>query len=146
MKKISLLLVLLLTISSCNAQAKTDKKEGNVDSIKPKTNIVVHKEYDENGNLIRVDSSYTYVYSTIKNDSLLQKKLFDNLKLNLNNHSQNIDSILFSDFFNDDLFKMNDFYTDHFFNDNFKLQEKELKQYIKKLDSIKNQFYKNSIK
>ncbi|AMC10068.1 hypothetical protein Lupro_01825 [Lutibacter profundi] len=146
MKKISLLLMLLLTISSCNAQTNTDKNKGNNEAVKPKTNIVVHKEYDENGNLIRVDSSYTYVYSTLKNDSLLQKKLFDNLKLDLNNNSQNIDSILFNNFFNDDLFKMNDFYTDHFFNDNFKLQEKQLKQYLKRLDSIKNQFYKNSFK
>jgi hypothetical protein len=50
---------------------------------------------------------------------------------------------LFMDsFFKDELFKMNDFYTDDFFEKNLLREKEQMNNFIKKLDSIKNHFYK----
>jgi hypothetical protein len=142
MKKFVVLILSLFLFSNCQSQVKNKKSENNNDEIKPKTNIVVHKEYDENGNLVKIDSSYSYVYSNIKNDSLLEKKLFKNFKLNIN---KEFDEAFINNFFhkNEDLFKMNDFYTDDFFEKNIKREEQEMYKIMKMFDSIKNKFYKS---
>jgi len=63
MKKIiSLIFVLSLVFVSCNGQKKTTDKIDN-SNPKPETNISVKKKYDENGNLVSVDSTYSYVYT-----------------------------------------------------------------------------------
>lgn len=66
MKKIILVAVLLsFSLISCNAQEKSQKTEQKNDSIQPEVNISVNKEYDEQGNLIRIDSTYTSFYSNL---------------------------------------------------------------------------------
>jgi len=67
MKKALILGSFLGLISlGCHAQDKktTEKETEN----KPKTSYQVHKEYDEHGNLIRLDSTYSYVYSSTEMD------------------------------------------------------------------------------
>jgi hypothetical protein len=132
----------MFLVFSCNSQnqKKADNTKNN--TIKPKTNIVVHKEYDDQGNLISVDSSYTYVYSNIKNDSILQKKLFNNFKSEIGKESEEMNELFMDSFFKDELFKMNDFYTDDFFEKNLLREKEQMNNFIKKLDSIKNHFYK----
>lgn len=132
----------IFLFSSCQSQVKGNKKLQKDEAIKPKTNIVVHKEYDDNGNLISIDSTYSYVYSNIKNDSILEKKLYNNLKSNFN-HIKGVNPAFMNNFFNDKMFKMNDFYTHDFFEKNMKQQEKEMQKLMRMFDSVKNQFYKN---
>jgi len=141
MKKYLLLAFCVLLFSSCQSQSTEKKLEKN-EAINPKTNIIVHKEYDDQGNLIRIDSSYSYVYSNIKNDSILEKQLFNNFKLKFNNHDA-LDSIFKNNFFNDKMLKMNDLYIDDFFEKHMKQQIKEMQKTMKKFDSLKNNFYKN---
>ncbi|WP_456378267.1 hypothetical protein [Lutibacter sp.] len=140
MKKLVFIVISLFIFYSCQSQVNKDEIKKN----EPKTNIVVHKEYDEDGNLIRIDSSYSYVYSNIKNDSILEEKLFENLKLSFNNRSKELDSIFTNSFFNDKLFKTNGFYTNDFFERNNTQHEKEIKEILKIFDSIKNKFYSNT--
>lgn len=63
------------------------------DTIQPKTTIQVHKEYDENGNLIRLDSTYTYFYSNIKNDSILERDIYKKFKLGFDKELTPLDSV-----------------------------------------------------
>lgn len=143
MKRLIMYAVLLsFTVTSCNGQKKLDKTIVSNDTIKPKTNISVHKEYDENGNLISVDSTYTYFYSNIKNDSALEKEIFDRFKLNFNDHFEPIDSIFMDNFFENTPFNLNDFYTDDFFQQNFKNHQQKLEQIFKEMDSLKNSYYR----
>lgn len=131
-----------LMLVSCNGQNKLDKTTDKKDTIKPEIDINVHKEYDENGNLIRVDSTYTYFYSNIKNDSLLEKEIFDRFKLNFKGHFKPIDSLFMEDFYKDEPFNLDNFYTDEFFKDNFKFHQKRIDDIFKQMDSLKNSFYK----
>ena len=131
-----------LMLVSCNGQNKLEKTSAKKYTIKPEIDINVHKEYDENGNLIRVDSTYTYFYSNIKNDSLLEKEIFDRFKLNFKGHFKPIDSLFMEDFYKDEPFNLDNFYTDEFFKDNFKFHQKRIDDIFKQMDSLKNSFYK----
>ncbi|MCB4234259.1 hypothetical protein LDL59_01710 [Kaistella anthropi] len=47
----------------------------------PIEDIKVNKEYDENGNLIRYDSTYTYYYSNIEGDEIAADSIFNNFRI-----------------------------------------------------------------
>ncbi|MBK8366052.1 MAG: hypothetical protein IPL10_01210 [Bacteroidetes bacterium] len=126
MKTISVVLMnalfMILSLSSCKGQSKEqlnpnmDEKLSVLDTIhKPKINVKVNKEFDSKGNLMRYDSSYTYVYrgsNLAVNDSLFPfKSFFGNHPRDLFNESNNWfqnDSIFNNHFFEDDFFKRQD--------------------------------------
>lgn len=142
MKKTMIFSVILsFMLVSCNGQNNTERTSQKKDTIKPEIGIKVHKEYDDDGNLIRVDSSYTYFYSNIKNDSLLEKEIFDNFKFDFNSHFKSLDSLLIEDFFIQEPFNLDNFYTDEFFKDNFKLHQKRIDDILRQMDSLKNSYY-----
>jgi len=154
MKRITIILsVLFISFYSCaNKKDKNLAIGGNTtgmatDSIKPKTNFRVHKEYDENGNLISVDSTYYYFYSNKNIDPKLEEKIFNQFKENFKTHMPQMQHFMFDDFFNnrfsDSIFK-NDFYDNDFFLKNFR--DKNFDFFFKQMDSIKNRFYKDQIK
>ena len=146
MKKIiGLSFFLFFSLLSCDAQEKFKKDADKTDTIKPKTSYKVHKEYDENGNLISVDSTYTYFYSNIKNDSILEKQFFDRFKGNFYDEFHLSDSLVMKGFMGDDILDFNDFYTDEFFQNNFKRHRLRMEEIFKRMDSLKNNFYHNKI-
>lgn len=153
MKKLMFLSVaLLLSLYSCNS--KKDVKSGKfpleaslIDTIKPKTNYSVHKEYDKYGNLISVDSTYSYIYSNGNLTGKMQKKIFKQFKSELSTKFPGIHDSFFDNFFgdeniNDSVFK-NNFYSPNYF---FKNQNKQITRVLKRMDSIKNSFYKKQLK
>jgi len=142
MKKTMIFSVILsFMLVSCNGQNNTERTSQKKDTIKPEIDIKVHKEYDDDGNLIRVDSSYTYFYSNIKNDSLLEKEIFDRFKLNFKGHFPLLDSLFMEDFYINEPFNIENFYTDEFFKNNFKLNQKRIDDILRQMDSLKNSYY-----
>lgn len=133
--------LLTFPLTACNGQNRVDKKDNKTDTIKPKVDIKVHKEYDEQGNLISVDSTYSYLYSNIKNDSLLEKEIFDRFKYNMDAEFKPFDSIFMEDFFKTTPFTLKDFYTDEFFLNNFRMHHKRIEDIFKQMDSLKNKYY-----
>ncbi|MFN0729313.1 hypothetical protein [Polaribacter gochangensis] len=147
MKKIC---IYLLTFAFYSCQGQTIQNKKNLqekDTIKPQTNITVNKEFDKYGNLIRVDSTYTSFYSNIKNDSILEKNIFNQFHKNFKSQfNQPLDSLFFNGFFNTSPFKMNDFYTHDFFSNSFMQHQKEIEKIFKRMDSVKNKYYKKQEK
>ncbi|WP_123898557.1 hypothetical protein [Aureibaculum marinum] len=141
MKNLIVSLLLSFSLINCMGQEKTQKNTSKKDTIQPKISSSVHKEYDENGNLISIDSTYSYFYSNIKNDSILEQEFFENFKLDFDKNFPNIDSLFMKDFFMDTPFKMNDFYTDDFFEKRFNLRHNNFIDIFKQMDSIKNRYY-----
>ncbi|WP_405291597.1 hypothetical protein [Algibacter sp. Ld11] len=88
MKKCVLLLAVALLSVNCNGQKNEDKKVEITEIEKPKGSWKVDKEFDENGNLIKYDSIYSWSSSNnmeglspIDRDSLMQSfksKFFTN--------------------------------------------------------------------
>lgn len=75
MKRTLITLLLAASIVSCHAQQ--EKKKTEVSSNQPVTSWKVNKQYDNKGNLVRYDSTYSYSYSSSGNsaeaDSLMQQ-------------------------------------------------------------------------
>ena len=121
MKKYILLFMVGLLSVSCKGQENETKKiekEENQTKIveEPKGTWKVDKEFDENGNLIRYDS----IYSWTSNDK------FDNLSLsNKDSLMQSFKSRFFSNFSGfenqgfEDVFSQDSLFSKQFFNDDF---------------------------
>jgi len=152
MKKIMILTaVILLNLYSCSPkkEARLDNllEADLIDTVKPKTNYRVHKEYDENGNLISIDSTYAYFYSNKNIDPKQQEEIFKKFEQEFMIQMPQIQNHVFDNFFDnrtpmDSVFK-NNFYTPDFFYKHFK--NNALEDMFKQMDSIKNNFYKKQV-
>ncbi len=142
MKRIGILaLAISLILNSCNGQKKTEKTEMAKDTITPKTNIIVNKEYDDEGNLIRYDSTYSSYYSNIVTDTLFGDSVFSNFK-NFFNQSYGFSTQpYFNNFFFEDSLLKYDFYKKDFFSNRFQNNMEKMDKLFMEMDSLKNSFY-----
>ena len=148
-----LLSFLVAVFTSCNGQnenkslAESNKSStaNGVAKDKPQINVKVNKQYDNKGNIIKFDSTYTYFYSSPKGslrlgaDSVFNSfhSFFEESYPNLiKGHSNKV-------FFNDSLFKY-DFFNDDYFQRRFQLNEKMFENMYKQMDSIKRSFMKHN--
>jgi len=112
--------IMILTIAttlgliSCNGQVSN---EGKPDNKKDTTNAVikVNKEYDEKGNIMKYDSTYSYFYSNIENNIPLRDSIFNNFKSIFNQKYFFSNQPYFDDFFFEDTLLFYDFYKKDFF-------------------------------
>lgn len=147
MKKI-ITLLLILFITGCNSQEKnkqqTKSQENDSTSIKPKEAWDVKKEYDEQGNLIKYDSIYSWAYSNIKGDSLRVNldSIMDSFKIYFGENRPIKWKEGFSYFPENDTIFMNDFFNHNFFYNKWDNQQNEIEGLLKKMDSSRNDFLK----
>jgi hypothetical protein len=140
------LVSVLLTVglSSCNGQER--KKTVTKDQNKPKTNIKVIKKYDKNGNLVKYDSTYSYYYSNVKNDSIVRDSAFSQFRRYFNNKYKFSEEPFFRDlFFQDSLLKY-DFYNKDFFSKRFQNNMDKMGKLFDQMDSLKNQYFLEQVK
>jgi hypothetical protein len=131
-------MMLSLSLSSCNGQKKDLQKD--TGGIEPKTNVKVNKEYDENGNLIRYDSTYTYVYSNI-DDTAVRDSILSDFRQHFSQVYRFSDKDFFDDLFFEDSLMQYDFYKKDFFMNRFKNNMPMMEDLFNEMDSIKNSFY-----
>jgi len=143
MKNLMIILLSFFTLISCNAQSKKEKdnKSNKIskETIKPKIDYKVNKEYDENGNLIRLDSTYTYYYSNIDKDAMMKDSVFKKINEHFNRNSP-FGKSFYDDFFQDG-FNEDDFFQEDFFRGNFKRNHEMMNKMMQRMDSLKNQFF-----
>jgi len=140
---------MFIGLSGCTATGAPKKgPENKNDTIKvqPDVNIKVNKEYDENGNLIRYDSTYTYIYSNMDGNIQLQDSVFNDFMQHFNEHFGIKDDPFFNDLFFPDSLLQFDFYKKDFFHDRFNENRDWIEKMLREMDSIKNEFYKNRFK
>ena len=139
-----------LLFSSCNAQDNKDKlKSSNeIKTLKqePTIDIRVNKKYDENGNQIGFDSTYTSYYSQIEGDTTLMDSLFKQFNPFFKAHYSDVFDQQFNHlFFNDSLFYEDFFHTD-FFTKRFAINDAYFEKIMEEMDSLKNEFYQKNRK
>lgn len=143
-------LLTMMILSSCNGQTKgqeSDRKKNNeitqLDSAyKPKVNIKVNRHFDDKGNLVGFDSTYSSFYSNIQGDTAEMDSLFNRFDRYFNrNHSSFFERQFNSLFFRDSLLYPDFFHRD-FFMKRYQLNDAYMKNMMKQMDSIKNKFYK----
>jgi hypothetical protein len=136
-----LAIAISFALTSCNGQIKKQEKEGNAKIDIPKTNIKVDKQYDEKGNLIKYDSTYSYYYSNVKSDTILRDSIFNNFKNAFNQRYFFSKDPFFSDFFFIDSLLKYDFYRKDFFVNRYRNNMNRLDSLFWGMDSLKNSFF-----
>ncbi|MEI9921131.1 MAG: hypothetical protein WDO14_20395 [Bacteroidota bacterium] len=142
--------VLALLVSSCDKDSKgqtADLKKNQTDSvIKPKIDIKVNRRFDEKGNMIGFDSTYTSYYTNISGDT----SRMDSLMGSFDRYFRTDHSLFFRDqfdplFFNDST-RYPDFFHDDYFMRRYELNDRYMRGMMQQMDSIKNKFYKEHSK
>ena len=148
MKRIAFGIVLLLLICSCSSEKINGQQEikDSLTTNEPQTKIIVNKEYDENGNLIKFDSTYSYYYSNIENDSTFGDSSYSLFQEDFFNSFPSIQKPFLNDMFFEDSLLTYDFYKDDFFSNRFRFNRQRFDKLFEEMDSLKNKFYKNHSK
>jgi hypothetical protein len=144
MKKLIIGIFLFTFLTSCSAQ-ENNQLSNTSDSLdnKPQTKIIVNKEYDEEGNLIKFDSTYSFFYSNVERDSSFADSTYSIFQNDFFNSFPNVQRPFLDDMFFEDSLLTYDFYKDDFFSNRFKLNRKKFDKLFQGMDSLKNEFYKN---
>lgn len=142
MKQIWFMLLVAIIFSGCNKQEQqTEENQLNTPQSAPIEDIVVNKEYDEHGNLLRYDSTYSSFYSNIENDSLAEDSIFSNFREMFEKKYPFSIQPSFNDFFFRDSLMKYDFYKRDFFTERFKRNQERTEKIFQEMDSIKNKFF-----
>jgi len=117
------------------------------DSLKkPDVKIQVNRRYDDKGNLVGFDSTYSSFYSNINGDTVRMDSLMKSFDTYFGRqHSQLFDQQFNKLFFNDSL-AYPDFFHRDFFIKRYELNDRYLRDMMHRMDSIKNRFYKEADK
>ncbi len=154
-KRSTLLSIVLgvFIFSSCqektNGQASIDNKPTGavIDSTnKPKVSIKVNRRYDEKGKLIGFDSTYSSYYSNIQGDTVGMDTLFNQFGRFFNRNHTSIMNDEFNTLFFEDSLRYPDFFHNDFFLRRYELNDAYMRQMMKRMDSVKNDFYKDQSK
>lgn len=144
MQRIVFGIVTLLLICSCSTEKVKGQQEikDSQTTNEPQTKIIVNKEYDQNGKLIKFDSSYSYYYSNIDGDSISGDSTFGVFRQDFFESFPNVQRPFLEDMFFEDSLLTYDFYKSDFFSNRFRLNRKRFNNLFEEMDSIKNDFYK----
>lgn len=153
MKTIVLTVAMALSLISCNAQeekkeqAKADNLQTEVkedEVITPKGSWKVTKEMDEQGNIVKYDSVYSYSYNTLNGEEVNIEDV-DSVIKSFRSYFQDRlpsqwDPSLMSPFWNNSPIE-EDFFDDKFFQDRWKADFEAMNDRMKKMDSLRNAFF-----
>jgi hypothetical protein len=143
-------LLCLLMMSGCNGQTKSNDHSGSKkdaivvnDSVnKPDIQVKVNKQYDKKGNVIRYDSTYSYVYSSPSGKMLHSgsDSIFEHFRTYFHsNYNSFLEPQLNRIFYNDSLFKY-DFFNDDYFSKRYQLNDRLFERMYEQMDSLKKDF------
>jgi hypothetical protein len=135
-------ILLVLTAGCSRLKKENDKRTEQLalsdTSNQPKTDIQVHKNYDDQGNLIQYDSTYSYFYSSPGLNKISSDSVFKNFQMPLHPEYKNLFNDNMQDiFFNDSLFKY-DFYNGDYFSQRYQLNMKKFENMFRQMDSLKS--------
>ena len=107
----------------------------------PREDIVVNKEYDEAGNIIKYDSTYRSFYSNIQNNKILEDSILKDFKSMFEKKYPFSYNPSFNDFFYRDSLMQYDFYKKNFFKDRFNQNKQWTEKLLQEMDSVKDKFF-----
>jgi hypothetical protein len=143
-----LTMALALLLAGCNGktngQHTADAKKNVPDSLhKPKVDIKVNRRYDDKGNQIGFDSTYTSYYSNLTGDTTKMDSLMKSFDSYFRNGHSAFFYKKFDPLFFDDSTRYPDFFHNDFFMRRYELNDPYLRDMMQDMDSIKNKFYKD---
>jgi hypothetical protein len=145
MKKLVAIMVVALFTFGCNAQS-VDNSEKSTEN-KPVEHWKVDKQVDENGNVVRYDSTYTWSYSNMTGDSVNVNvdSLMQSFESYFNDRMPDVFGQSFMEPMMNDSLLRRDFFADNYFHDRFKDEFFDVDKMIQQMDSMRSQFFKNDL-
>ncbi|HTJ51430.1 MAG TPA: hypothetical protein VL443_18350 [Cyclobacteriaceae bacterium] len=144
------IITLTLLLISCHGNTNgqhAELKNKQTDSLqKPKVDIKVNRRYDEKGNMIGFDSTYTSYYSNINGDTSRMDSVMDSFDHYFKQGHSTFFSKQFDPLFFTDSTRYPDFFHDDFFLKRYELNDPYLRSMMHRMDSIKNKFYEEQHK
>lgn len=136
-----------VVLFGCKGQNNEETNKIKKESInQPQTEVKVNKEYDENGNVVKYDSTYSYYYSNIDRNSLLEDSIMLIFKNHFNQSFGFSSHPFFDDFFFQDSLMQYDFYNNDFFIERFRQNQARMNDLFLEMDSLKNNFFREQFK
>ncbi len=130
--------LVMLGLTSCRSgQEKTPGEDQ--DAHGPREKVTVNKKYDEHGNVIEFDSTYTSYYSNIEGDTIQSDSLLSQFGMFFNQQYPSFHADAFSGM---DSGTVAGFFRDDFFEQSFLHQDDKLMQMMREMDSVKNEFFR----
>jgi len=124
------------------AHLKNDAAAASDTLDKPKVNIRVNRRYDDKGNLVGLDSTYSSFYSNVQGDT----SRMDSLMKSFDRYFDQRHSLLFDRQFNrlffNDTSRYPDFFHHDYFMKRYELNDPYLRDMMHRMDSVKNRFYR----
>ena len=142
--------VLLLGAMSCDAQTEKNKtmQSSGTDTAqdKPQVSWKVNKKYDEKGNLVGYDSTYTWSYSS--KGGKMQPVAMDSIMTQFRKHFDTEFPSVFGNSFgeavwSDSLFEK-DFASPDYFMRRWEQQHFDMRKMMQQMDSLRNSFLKEN--
>jgi hypothetical protein len=139
-RMVILAIAVFLALYGCSGQNQKNESQIAGNHPTPKTDIKVNKRYDENGNLIGYDSTYTSYYSNIKNDTIAGDSILNDFRNYFNRKYSFSEEPFFNDYFFKDSLMKNDFFRNDFFSRRFQFDRESMDRLFQEMDSIKNKY------
>lgn len=139
------MILLMGLMQSCNNDTKgqsTQMKKDVDSTAQPRIDIKVNRRYDENGNIIGFDSTYTSYYSNISGDTAKMDSLMGSFDRYFRQEHSSFFGRQFDPLFFSDSTRYHDFFHDDFFLKRYELNDPYMRGMMYRMDSIKNNFYK----
>ncbi|MFD0997751.1 hypothetical protein ACFQ21_00470 [Ohtaekwangia kribbensis] len=138
-----------LALSGCNeksnGQTSADTKTASADSAnKPQVNIKVNRHYDDQGNVVSFDSTYTSYYSNVKGDTMQMDSLIHRFDHYFDRNHFSFFRQQFDPLFFNDSTRYPDFFHKDYFLRRYELNDAYMRSMMQRMDSIKNKFYKEN--
>jgi hypothetical protein len=134
--------VTFLMLISVGVAGQTNREEEFPETAnEPKREIKVNKEYDEEGNLIRYDSTYSYFYSGFDDNNNRIDSILDDFRRHIDRSSFFHDDPFFNDLFFTDSLLYYDFFKSDFFSNRFEMNKEWMERMFSDMDSLKNRYF-----
>lgn len=137
---------IMLNLSACSGQATTEGAADKKDSLAygidtPQVDVRVNKQYDEHGNLIAFDSSYSAVYHGRAGDAAFMDSVFKDFMPGFGMRFPFLNDPGFHALFFPDSSFHQDFFHDDFFQKRMEMNQRYIQRMMERMDSLKNQHF-----
>ena len=107
----------------------------------PQVEVKVNKQYDEHGNLIAFDSTYSSVWRHGWSDTTRMDSLFNAFRSPFGSSYPFLSDPFFNNMFFNDSLLYGDFFHDDFFTKRMELNRRHMDQLMHEMDSVKNRYF-----
>lgn len=137
---------IMLHLSACNGQPSNDARTASADTLAanndtPQVDVRVNKQYDEHGNLIAYDSSYTSVYQSRSGDAAFMDSVFKDFMPGFGMRYPFLNDPGFNSLFFPDSSFHRDFFHHDFFQKRMEMNQRYMQRMMEQMDSLKNQHF-----